>query len=204
MRRVSDTHEIFKQASEQSRQISNMSASPAAGAVSTASVSHTMSMLTPEQMLSRNPHSALRLPGATYGSLSKSHNSLTVPPNLSWVHAHLVSAANPNRDEGAADSLAEAVGGNERSKAYEYCLLVGNVLRSYDSFAAFWRGDHPTVSRVAVCRRMHICVGPGYPFPIFYTNIFCKLLFLFVSCRARSELSVPVLGIHLPRPRREP
>ena len=123
-----------------------MSISPAAGAATAASTSHAMSMLTREQILSRNPHSALRLPGATYGSLSKSHNSLTVPPNLSWVHAHLVSAANPNRDEGAADSLAEAVGGNERSKAYEYCVLIGNVLRSYDSFAAFWRGDHPTVS----------------------------------------------------------
>lgn len=106
----------------------------------------TMSKLTPEEILSRNPHSALRLPGATYGSLSKSHSSLTVPPNLSSVHAHLVSAANPNRDEGAADSLAEAVGGNERGKAYEYCVLVGNVLRSYDDWTAFWRGDHPTVS----------------------------------------------------------
>ena len=108
----------------------------------------TLSKLTPEEILSRNPHAALRLPGATYGSLSKSHNSVTVPPNLSFIHAHLVSAANPNRDEGAADSLAEAVGGNERGKAYEYCVLVGNVLRSYDGWTAFWRGDHPTVSYI--------------------------------------------------------
>jgi hypothetical protein len=118
----------------------------AASAVSAQPPSPSMSKMTPQEILSRNPHSALRLPGATYGSLSKSHSSLTVPPNLSWVHAHLVSAANPNRDEGAADSLAEAVGGNERAKAYEYCVLVGNVLRSYDGWTAFWRGDHPTVS----------------------------------------------------------
>ena len=108
--------------------------------------SMTMSKLTPEEILSRNPHSALRRPGATYGSLTTKRTNATIPPNLSWVHAHLVSAANPNRDEGAADSLAEAGGGNERGKAYEYCVLVGNVLRSYEGWTAFWRGDHPTVS----------------------------------------------------------
>ena len=98
------------------------------------------------ETLGKNPHTATRLPGATYGSLYKSHSSVTVPPNLSWVHSQLVSTANPNKDEVAADSLAEAVGNNERAKAYEYCVLVGNVLLSYEGWAAFWRGDHPTVS----------------------------------------------------------
>ena len=69
-----------------------------------------------------------------------------VPKRAGNKSTHLVSAANLNRDEGAADSLAEAVGGNERGKAYEYCVLVGNVLRSYEGWTAFWRGDHPTVS----------------------------------------------------------
>ena len=106
------------------------------------------------QILGRDPHSAIRLPGSTYGSLYKSHSSVTVPPNLSWVHAQLTSSTNPNRDESAADSLAEAVGGNERAKAYEYCVLVGNILRSYDGWNAFWRGDHPTVSGppVSICK----------------------------------------------------
>ena len=77
------------------------------------------------ETLGKNPHTATRLPGATYGSLYKSHSSVTVPPNLSWVHSQLVSTANPNKDEVAADSLAEAVGNNERAKAYSTAFWSG-------------------------------------------------------------------------------
>ena len=43
---------------------------------------------------------------------------------------------------------------NERSKCHEYCVLIGNTLRSYPDVTSYRRGDFPAVS--GACR---ICTG---------------------------------------------
>ena len=44
------------------------------------------------------------------------------------------------------ETVAAALDRNERGKSYEFCVLVGSCMRSFDNLASFQKGDHPAVS----------------------------------------------------------
>ena len=104
------------------------------------------------------PHPAQRRNGACYGSLYKQHSSVAVPPNLFMqylrqqqdIGAQQITkggggSSTDGRGEKAAESLAAALDSNERGKSHDYCVLVGNIFTSYESFQCYRRGDHPIV-----------------------------------------------------------
>ena len=72
------------------------------------------------------PLATLRGKGICYGTLWKQHCSSTTSKALepSWADINI----------------------NERSKSYDYCVIVGNTLFSYPDISAFRQGDFPLVS----------------------------------------------------------
>ena len=83
---------------------------------------------------------ARRKYGACYGTLWKQHSAVSAPPNLS------VFKKESQGDKNSIITLTAALEKNERSKCYEFCVLVGNTMTCYDNLTAFRRGDHPSVS----------------------------------------------------------
>ena len=90
-----------------------------------------------------SPHSAIRRNGTCTGSLWKSHSRSTC------------ATSTPQKDCGgcstAADKAAFSLDGilaeaNERQRAHEFCVLVGNTMWSYSDVWAYTKGDSPAVS----------------------------------------------------------
>jgi hypothetical protein len=90
-----------------------------------------------------SPYPAIHRNGACTGSLWKSHS-------------RIVSTSNPlpKADEGSSPTAAAALlsldgflaEANERQRAHEFCVLVGNTLWSFSDVWAYAKGDPPTVS----------------------------------------------------------
>ena len=76
--------------------------------------------------------------GACFGSLWKQHVKPSSSPSLVYI----------SKVDKAASREALAV--NERAKSHDFCVLAGNILAGYESFSAFRRGDHPTVSSIPI------------------------------------------------------
>ncbi len=93
-----------------------------------------------------SPYPAIRRNGACTGSLWKSHSRAKgfTPPASSGGET---SPEGPSNAASTAvtldDILAEA---NERQRAHEFCVLVGNTMWSYSDAWAYSKGDPPTVS----------------------------------------------------------
>mmetsp|Transcript_11302 Transcript_11302/g.21144 ORF Transcript_11302/g.21144 Transcript_11302/m.21144 type:complete len:1511 (+) Transcript_11302:160-4692(+) len=81
---------------------------------------------------------ARRKYGACYGSLWKQHTPISTPLNLSDFKKE---AAN---DKGSVITITTAFDKNERSKSYEFCVLIGNTMTCYENLTAFRRGDDPS------------------------------------------------------------
>mmetsp|Transcript_32690 Transcript_32690/g.57000 ORF Transcript_32690/g.57000 Transcript_32690/m.57000 type:complete len:107 (-) Transcript_32690:4788-5108(-) len=105
-----------------------------------------------------SPYPAIRRNGACTGSLWKSHSrvrgssilsfSSSIPTSNACATKHDTSQRAPGLDSPEAAFsldviLAEA---NERQRAHEFCVLVGNTLWSYSDVWAYAKGDPPTVS----------------------------------------------------------
>ncbi|KAL7538548.1 hypothetical protein ACHAXR_008619 [Thalassiosira sp. AJA248-18] len=100
-----------------------------------------------------SPYPAIRRNGACTGSLWKSHSRFrgsSIPSFSSSISRGNGSATEPGRapgldSPGAVCSLdgilAEA---NERQRAHEFCVLVGNTLWSFSDVWAYAKGDPPT------------------------------------------------------------
>ena len=86
-----------------------------------------------------SPYPATRRNGTCTGSLWKSHS------RTPSVNSSLKSPKKENQEaEFSLDGiLAEA---NERQRAHEFCVLVGNTMWSYSDVWAYSKGDSPTVS----------------------------------------------------------
>jgi hypothetical protein len=90
-----------------------------------------------------SPYPAIHRNGACTGSLWKSHSR--IPSNSNPL---------PKADEGSSPTAAAALlsldgflaEANERQRAHEFCVLVGNTLWSYSDVWAYAKGDPPTVS----------------------------------------------------------
>jgi hypothetical protein len=83
---------------------------------------------------------ARRKYGACYGSLWKQHSTISTPPNLSDFKKEA------DGDKGGVITVTAAFDKNERSKCYEFCVLIGNTMTCYENLTAFRRGDDPSVS----------------------------------------------------------
>ena len=95
-----------------------------------------------------SPFPATRRNGVCTGSLWKSHSrvrgsSSTSPVNSSSP-ATVPGVDSPDPAVSLDGILAEA---NERQRAHEFCVLVGNTMWSYSDVWAYAKGDPPTVSR---------------------------------------------------------
>mmetsp|Transcript_24443 Transcript_24443/g.43807 ORF Transcript_24443/g.43807 Transcript_24443/m.43807 type:complete len:1643 (+) Transcript_24443:86-5014(+) len=103
-----------------------------------------------------SPYPAIRRNGACTGSLWKSHSrvrgssilsfSSSIPTSNACATKHDTSQRAPGLDSPEAAFsldviLAEA---NERQRAHEFCVLVGNTLWSYSDVWAYAKGDPPT------------------------------------------------------------
>jgi hypothetical protein len=98
-----------------------------------------------------SPYPATRRNGICSGSLWKSHSRAATSTSSSSSTPHKP----PQSDDDTANSgfddapfsfdgiLAEA---NERQRAHEFCVLVGNTMWSYSDVWAYAKGDSPTVS----------------------------------------------------------
>lgn len=69
----------------------------------------------------------------------KQHTKVSTPSNLEKFK----DAAG---DKNSVATLTVALEKNERSKIYEFCVLIGNTMACYDNIASFRKGDHPSVS----------------------------------------------------------
>jgi len=88
-----------------------------------------------------SPYPAIHRNGACTGSLWKSHS-------------RIISTSNPlpKADEGSSPTAAAALlsldgflaEANERQRAHEFCVLVGNTLWSFSDVWAYAKGDPPT------------------------------------------------------------
>ena len=95
--------------------------------------------------ITMSPYPAIHRNGACTGSLWKSHS-------------RIISNSNPlpKADEGSSPTAAAALlsldgflaEANERQRAHEFCVLVGNTLWSYSDVWAYAKGDPPTVSLI--------------------------------------------------------
>jgi hypothetical protein len=104
-----------------------------------------------------SPYPAIHRNGACTGSLWKSHS-------------RIVSTSNPlpKADEGLSSTAAAALlsldgflaEANERQRAHEFCVLVGNTLWSFSDVWAYAKGDPPTVS--ASINKFHFFLSTLY------------------------------------------
>lgn len=95
-----------------------------------------------------SPYPATRRNGTCTGSLWKSHSRATSSYKSSRKDGTDNDDSNATADEApfSLDGiLAEA---NERQRAHEFCVLVGNTMWSYSDVWAYSKGDSPTVSFV--------------------------------------------------------
>eukprot|EP00804_Cyclotella_cryptica_P015817 CCRYP_006338-RA/>CCRYP_006338-RA protein AED:0.18 eAED:0.17 QI:0/0/0/1/0.5/0.66/3/0/1616 len=102
-----------------------------------------------------SPYPATRRNGTCTGSLWKSHSRGAISTSSSSGTPY----KSPPSDDDTANSgfddapfsfdgiLAEA---NERQRAHEFCVLVGNTMWSYSDVWAYAKGDSPTVSLFVV------------------------------------------------------
>lgn len=92
-----------------------------------------------------SPHPATRRNGTCTGSLWKSHSRT---PSAS---GSLKSPKKGSGDDAAVEEAEFSLNGilaevNERQRAHEFCVLVGNTMWSYSDVWAYSKGDSPTVS----------------------------------------------------------
>jgi hypothetical protein len=89
-----------------------------------------------------SPYPATRRNGTCTGSLWKSHSR----------SACSFKSPKKEGDDGlSVDDAAFSLDGilaeaNERQRAHEFCVLVGNTMWSYSDVWAYAKGDSPTVS----------------------------------------------------------
>mmetsp|Transcript_1011 Transcript_1011/g.1766 ORF Transcript_1011/g.1766 Transcript_1011/m.1766 type:complete len:1604 (-) Transcript_1011:415-5226(-) len=103
-----------------------------------------------------SPYPAVRRNGACTGSLWKSHSRVRVSSILSFsasisgsdssgkivdTPGRTLGVDPPESTHSLEGILAEA---NERQRAHEFCVLVGNTLWSYSDVWAYAKGDPPT------------------------------------------------------------
>jgi hypothetical protein len=93
-----------------------------------------------------SPFPATRRNGTCTGSLWKSHSR---SPSLS--SSFKSPKKDGDKDASSIDEAAFALDGvlaeaNERQRAHEFCVLVGNTMWSYSDVWAYSKGDSPTVS----------------------------------------------------------
>ena len=82
--------------------------------------------------------------GSCYGTLWKQHSAVSDPPNLSAFKKEA------GGDKKSITTITAALDKNERSKCYEFCVLIGTAMVSYESLTSFRRGDHPVVSSTSI------------------------------------------------------
>ena len=87
-----------------------------------------------------SPYPVIHRNGICTGSLWKSHSRTTTSHSKADEESSPSAAAALSSLDGF---LAEA---NERQRAHEFCLLVGNTLWSFSDVWAYAKGDPPTVS----------------------------------------------------------
>lgn len=107
-------------------------------------VDTTQSTILSSQIISRtmSPYPATRRNGTCTGSLWKSHSRASI--NNAAKSPKKESSDTTEEAASVLDGiLAEA---NERQRAHEFCVLVGNTLWSYSDIWAYSKGDSPTVS----------------------------------------------------------
>ena len=92
-----------------------------------------------------SPYPASRRNGTCTGSLWKSHtrSSSTSSLKISKKGCNDASTTEDEAQFSLDGMLAEA---NERQRAHEFCVLVGNTMWSYSDVWAYSKGDSPTVS----------------------------------------------------------
>ena len=78
--------------------------------------------------------------GACYGNLWKQHSAGGEPPNVSAFKQQA------GGDKNSIVTLTSALDKNERSKCYEFCVLMGTTMICYENLSSFRKGDHPSVS----------------------------------------------------------
>ncbi len=108
-----------------------------------------------------SPYPATRRNGVCTGSLWKSHSRFRGSSASTTSPVNSVSSPAPGLDSpdpavSLDDILAEA---NERQRAHEFCVLVGNIMWSYSDVWAYAKGDPPTVSQSLSCFYRLFCSG---------------------------------------------
>lgn len=97
-----------------------------------------------------SPYPATRRNGICSGSLWKSHSRAATSTSSSSSTPHKSAQSDDDTANSGFDDasfsfdgiLAEA---NERQRAHEFCVLVGNTMWSYSDVWAYAKGDSPTV-----------------------------------------------------------
>lgn len=100
-----------------------------------------------QQLSAMSPYPATRRNGVCTGSLWKSHSRIR---GSSTANNTSSPPAAPGQDSPTPVDPAVSLDGilaeaNERQRAHEFCVLVGNRMWSYSDVWAYAKGDPPTV-----------------------------------------------------------